>query len=214
MYTYGQELIASKRAQPTDDMLSVVANATLDDADAAAMSDLELYLFFSLLFSAGAETTRNAVAGGLLALAEHPEQLRLLRGDLDLLPTAVEEMVRWTSPSPSKRRTATRDVMLGGASIAAGQKVQIWEGSANRDASVFDRPTSSMSRESPTRTWVSARVCITAWAPTWRGWSCGCCSKNCCRGSAPCGWCGMSNGPAATGIPVSGTWSWNCVNAT
>jgi cytochrome P450 len=137
MYTYGQELIASKRAQPTDDMLSVVANAALAD-DAPAMSDLELYLFFSLLFSAGAETTRNAVAGGLLALADHPGQLHALREDLDTLPTAVEEMVRWTSPSPSKRRTATRDVTLGGASIAAGQKVQIWEGSANRDASVFD----------------------------------------------------------------------------
>ena len=137
MYTYGLELIASKRAQPTDDMLSVVANAALAD-DAPAMSDLELYLFFSLLFSAGAETTRNAVAGGLLALANHPEQLRELREDLDTLPSAVEEMVRWTSPSPSKRRTATRDVTLGGASIAAGQKVQIWEGSANRDASVFD----------------------------------------------------------------------------
>jgi len=142
MYTYGQELIASKRARPTDDMLSVVANAKLDDLDdpaAPAMSDLELYLFFSLLFSAGAETTRNAVAGGLLALAEHPDQLRALREDLDLLPTAVEEMVRWTSPSPSKRRTATRNVALGGASVEAGQKVQIWEGSANRDASVFDR---------------------------------------------------------------------------
>jgi cytochrome P450 len=139
MYAYGQELIASKRAEPTDDMLSVVANATLDDVHAPALSDLELYLFFSLLFSAGAETTRNAVAGGLLALADHPEQLQALRKDLDVLPTAVEEMVRWTSPSPSKRRTATCDVTLGGQSIQAGQKVQIWEGSANRDASVFDR---------------------------------------------------------------------------
>jgi cytochrome P450 len=142
MYAYGQELIASKRAAPTDDMLSAVANAKPDDfggEGAPAMSDLELYLFFSLLFSAGAETTRNAVAGGLLALAEHPEQLRALREDLGMLPTAVEEMVRWTSPSPSKRRTATRSVALGEVSIEAGQKVQIWEGSANRDASVFDR---------------------------------------------------------------------------
>ncbi|HEY6855979.1 MAG TPA: cytochrome P450, partial [Mycobacterium sp.] len=142
MYTYGQELIASKRAAPTDDMLSVVANAKPDDLGgeaAPAMSDLELYLFFSLLFSAGAETTRNAVGGGLLALADHPEQLRTLREDLGELPTAVEEMVRWASPSPSKRRTATRPVTLGGQSIEAGQKVQIWEGSANRDASVFDR---------------------------------------------------------------------------
>jgi cytochrome P450 len=142
MYAFGQELIASKRAAPTDDMLSAVANAKPDDfggEGAPAMSDLELYLFFSLLFSAGAETTRNAVAGGLLALAEHPEQLRALREDLGMLPTAVEEMVRWTSPSPSKRRTATRTVALGEVSIEAGQKVQIWEGSANRDASVFDR---------------------------------------------------------------------------
>jgi cytochrome P450 len=142
MYAYSHQLIASKRAKPTDDMLSVVANARLDgpnERDAAlALSDLELYLFFSLLFSAGAETTRNAVAGGLLALADHPEQLRSLRSDFAMLPTAVEEMVRWTSPSPSKRRTATRDVMLGGQSIQAGQKVQIWEGSANRDASVFE----------------------------------------------------------------------------
>ena len=141
MYAYGQELIASKRVSPTDDMLSVVANATVDDdgLSGSLLSEIELYLFFSLLFSAGAETTRNSVAGGLLALAEHPDQLAALRADLELLPTAVEEMVRWTSPSPSKRRTATRDVELGGCAIKAGQKVQIWEGSANRDALVFDR---------------------------------------------------------------------------
>jgi cytochrome P450 len=136
MYAYGVELIASKRAEPTDDMLSVVANA-VDDSDAAVMSELEMYLFFSLLFSAGAETTRNSVAGGLLALIDHPDQMRSLRDDLDLLPTAVEEIVRWTSPSPSKRRTATRDVVLGGCEVEAGQKVQIWEGSANRDGTVF-----------------------------------------------------------------------------
>ena len=134
MYAYGVELIAAKRAEPTDDMLSVVANATVEDE---GLSDLELYLFFSLLFSAGAETTRNSVAGGLLALIDNPDQMRLLRDDLDLLPTAVEEMVRWTSPSPSKRRTATRDVELGGCDVEAGQKVQIWEGSANRDGAVF-----------------------------------------------------------------------------
>jgi cytochrome P450 len=137
MYAYGQELIEAKRAKPTDDMLSIVANATVDEAP--ALSDLELYLFFSLLFSAGAETTRNAVAGGLLVLAEHPGQLGALRSDLGMLPTAIEEIVRWTSPSPSKRRTATRDVTLGGQSIKAGQKVQIWEGSANRDETVFER---------------------------------------------------------------------------
>ncbi|MGE2721376.1 cytochrome P450 [Mycolicibacterium celeriflavum] len=141
MYTYGQELIAAKRAAPTDDMLSVVANACLDDTvDDGELSDLELYLFFSLLFSAGAETTRNAVAGGLLALIENPDSLAGLSDDPTLLPSAVEEMVRWSSPSPSKRRTATRDVTLGGCTIEAGQKVQIWEGSANRDEAVFTDP--------------------------------------------------------------------------
>ena len=130
MYNYGQELIASKRAAPTDDMLSVVANADVSDA--------EVYLFFNLLFSAGAETTRSSVAGGLLALAEHPDQLGALRSDLGLLPTAIEEMVRWTSPSPSKRRTATKPVSLGGHKISPGDKVLVWEGSANRDAAVFD----------------------------------------------------------------------------
>jgi cytochrome P450 len=142
MYAYGQELIAAKRAEPTDDMLSVVANATLDAEGLPApfLSELELYLFFSLLFSAGAETTRNAVGGGMLALAEHPGQFAALRADPSLLPTAVEEMVRWTSPSPSKRRTATRDVELAGCGIEAGQKVQIWEGSANRDGAAFDNP--------------------------------------------------------------------------
>ena len=129
MYNYGQELIASKRAAPTDDMLSVVANADVSDA--------EVYLFFNLLFSAGAETTRNSVAGGLLALAEHPDQLALLRSDLELLPTAIEEIVRWTSPSPSKRRTVTRATSLGGHVISPGDKVLVWEGSANRDALLF-----------------------------------------------------------------------------
>ena len=135
MFAYGMELITAKRAQPTDDMLSVVANATTDP-----LSDVELYMFFSLLFSAGAETTRNGVAGGLLALAQNPDQYRRLRDDPELLPTAVEEIVRWTSPSPSKRRTATRDTELGGCAIRAGDKVLVWEGSANRDGSVFDDP--------------------------------------------------------------------------
>lgn len=130
MYTYGMELIAAKRAQPADDMLSVVA------AD-PSLSDLEVYLFFSLLFSAGAETTRNAVAGGLLALAQHPSQWALLQSDTSFLPTAVEEMVRWTSPSPSKRRTVTASTLLGGCALAPGDKVVVWEASANRDPLVF-----------------------------------------------------------------------------
>src|SRR5262245_27015001 len=103
MLEYGAQLIAEKRARPTDDMLSVVVHASLDDVDPPQLTDAELYSFFSLLFAAGSETTRNAIAGGLLALAERPEQLAALRDDLALLPTAAEEMLRWTTPSPAKR---------------------------------------------------------------------------------------------------------------
>ena len=140
MFAYGNEIIAAKRTDPGDDMLSLVVHATLDDADPPQLTDTELYSFFSLLFSAGAETTRNAIAGGLLALIERPDQLGRLRDDPSLLPTAVEEIVRWTTPSPSKRRTATRATALRGVDIAAGDKVVVWEGSANRDHRVFDDP--------------------------------------------------------------------------
>ncbi len=139
MAAYGNQLIAQKRKAPEDDMLSVVANATVDDKDQPQLTDGELYMFFSLLFSAGAETTRNAVAGGLLALSEHPDQYRALRGDPAGLPTAIEEIVRWTTPSPAKRRTATKATELAGVAISPGQKVVIWEGSANRDETVFAR---------------------------------------------------------------------------
>ena len=139
MHAYGMELIEKKRSQPADDMLSIVVTARLDDVDPPQLTDEELYGFFSLIFSAGSETTRNAVSGGLIALMERPDQLERLRSDLSLLPTAIEEIVRWTTPSPSKRRTATRATSLRGAEIAPGDKVVIWEGSANRDEQAFER---------------------------------------------------------------------------
>jgi cytochrome P450 len=134
---YGSALIAEKRAHPTDDMLSIVVHAMLDDVEPPSLTDGELYAFFSLLFSAGSDTTRNAIAGGLLALIERPEQLTALRADTALLPTAIEEMLRWTTPSPAKRRTATRRTLLAGHTIEPGDKVLFWEGSANRDELVF-----------------------------------------------------------------------------
>ena len=140
MLEYGAELIARKRAEPTDDMLSIVVHATLTDVEPASLTDVELYAFFSLLFAAGSETTRNAVAGGLLALIDRPAQLDALRADPALLSGAIEEMLRWTTPSPSKRRTATRRTELAGTTIEPGDKVLFWEGSANRDERVFTQP--------------------------------------------------------------------------
>jgi cytochrome P450 len=149
MAEYGTALIAEKRARPTDDMLSIVVHATLADVDPPSLTDAELFLFFSLLFSAGSETTRNAIAGGLLAMIERPEQLHALREDRALLPTAIEEMLRWTTPSPSKRRTATRATRLGGHEIAPGDKVLFWEASANRDELVFERAMAFDVRRDP-----------------------------------------------------------------
>jgi cytochrome P450 len=137
MLEYGRALIAEKRARPTDDMLSVVLHARLADEEPPSLTDDEVYMFFSLLFAAGSETTRNAISGGLAALVDHPEQLRALREEPSRLTSAIEEVLRWTSPSPSKRRTATAHAQLGDHEVSPGDKVVIWEGSANRDERVF-----------------------------------------------------------------------------
>lgn len=135
---YASELIAEKRARPDGGIMSAIVHAELDDG--STLTDRELIAFFALLFPAGAETTRSAIAGGLLAFTEHPEQYDRLRGAPALVSTAVEEIVRWTTPSVYKRRTASRDVELAGIQIAAGDKVTIWEMSANRDELVFPDP--------------------------------------------------------------------------
>ena len=134
---YGAALVAERRARPREDMMSVVVQAALPDETVPRLTDDELLSFFFLLFAAGADTTRNATAGGLLALLQHPEQMVALAADPSALPTAVEEMVRWTSPAAYNRRTATRTVDWHGHAIRAGDKVVFWEASANRDERVF-----------------------------------------------------------------------------
>lgn len=140
MFAYGSELIAQKRAHPADDMLSVVCHARLDGEDPPQLTDEELQFFFSLLWAAGADTTRNAIAGAIVAMTQFPEQLVLLRDNRAVMPTAIEEIVRWTHPASYNRRTATRSIELAGHTIAPGDKVVFWEASANRDEHVFDAP--------------------------------------------------------------------------
>jgi cytochrome P450 len=137
---YGVELIRGRRRQLGDDLLSVVIQAELPDEQPPRLTDDELMFFFSLLFTAGSETTRKAIAGGLKALVEFPEQHAKLRREPALLASAIEEIVRWTTPSVYKRRTATRDLELHGEKIRAGEKVTFWEMSANRDERVFAEP--------------------------------------------------------------------------
>ena len=137
--SYGAKLIAEKRLAPGDDMLSVVIHAALPGEEPPGLTDGELLMFFFLLFVAGSETTRKAIAGGLLALLETGEWERLER-EPGLLGTAVEEIVRWTTPSVYKRRTLARDTELGGQRLRAGDKLTFWEMSANRDDAVFEDP--------------------------------------------------------------------------
>jgi cytochrome P450 len=137
---YSEALVAEKRRTPGEDVFSVVIHAELADQHPPRLGDDELRNFFFLLFAAGSETTRKAIAGGLRELVLRPRQLRRLREDPSLLPTAIEEIVRWTTPSVYKRRTATRDVELCGEKIRAGDKLTVWEMSANHDEEVFVEP--------------------------------------------------------------------------
>jgi cytochrome P450 len=136
---YADVVVERKRANPADDILSIIVHAQLDDGS-PQLDNRELRAFFNLLFPAGAETTRGSIAGGLLALIDNPGELERLRKDPQLMRSAIEEIVRWTSPSVYKRRTTTRDTELGGKLIRKGQKVTVWEMSANRDETAFEDP--------------------------------------------------------------------------
>jgi cytochrome P450 len=140
MFEYGTALIAEKRAHPADDMLSVVCHARLAGEDPPELTDQELQFFFSLLWAAGADTTRNAIAGAVVALDAFPDQWRALRAARCASSSAVEEIVRWTHPAAYNRRTATRDLELFAEGVHAGDKVVFWEASANRDEDVFAHP--------------------------------------------------------------------------
>ncbi|HXQ60375.1 MAG TPA: cytochrome P450 [Acidimicrobiales bacterium] len=142
MASYGTALVDRKRREGGDDMLATVARATVvgADGDGEPLSELELLMFFNLLVAAGSETTRNAIALGMAALIDHPEQWAALQADRSVLPGAVEEILRWSSPTLYNRRTATTDTDVGGRVIRGGDKVTLWWASANRDEEIFSDP--------------------------------------------------------------------------
>jgi cytochrome P450 len=123
LFEYAQKLADDRRANPTDDVVTKLLAPTMDGEP---LSDLEFKNFFTLMVAAGNDTTRYSMAGGLLALLDHPEQLQLLQERPELLPGAIEEMLRWTSVTMHFRRTATTDVELHGKRIRAGDKVVLW----------------------------------------------------------------------------------------
>jgi cytochrome P450 len=137
LFEYFQKLIAARRVDEFgrhDDVLAVLVNA---EVDGQKLTDDELLQFAFLLLVAGNETTRNLIALGTLALISHPEQCQALVADPGLIPRAVEEMLRWTSPVTHMARTATEDVVIRGQSIRKGEVVVMFYGSANRDEDIF-----------------------------------------------------------------------------
>jgi cytochrome P450 len=137
MFAYAQQLAADKRQHPADDLMTALVHACVDGR---ALDDAELEMFFFLVVIAGNDTVRSALPGGVLALAEHPGQYRRLRAEPDLLPTAVEEMLRWHPPVLTFRRTASRDTELSGRRIRAGDKIVVYFASAHFDERAFPDP--------------------------------------------------------------------------
>ena len=135
---YATALADDRRERPGDDLTTALVAAELDGE---RLTSAEVASFFILLVVAGNETTRNAISHGVLALRRCPEQRDIWWSDYAAVaPTAVEEIVRWASPVAYMRRTATRDIEMSGVKIAAGDKVTLWYGSANRDETKFDDP--------------------------------------------------------------------------
>ena len=130
-------IIQDRRANPTNDLASLVANGAIDGDPLGPAETLGYYL---IIFSAGHDTTKNALAGGFRALIEHPAEFDKVRNDLSRAPDAVEEILRWTSPVNYMKRTAARDVEVGGQKIREGESLMLFYASANRDESVFDEP--------------------------------------------------------------------------
>ncbi|MER5748002.1 cytochrome P450 [Streptomyces sp. NPDC002225] len=132
-----QELAEERRRVPRDDLMSALVHG---EVDGAPLTVQEILYNCDALVSGGNETTRHATVGGLLALIDNPDQWYRLRNDPGLMPTAIQEIVRHTSPVMHALRTATEDTELGGARIRAGDHVVAWLPSANRDEKVFDDP--------------------------------------------------------------------------
>jgi cytochrome P450 len=150
LFAYFHEMVARRRVEPGEDLLSLLA---VGEVEGDRLADEEILIFCMTLLVAGNETTRNLIAGGMRALIEHPEERRKLEADPSLLPSAIEEMLRWVSPIRCFARTPTRDVEIRGRRIPEGDYVVLLYAAGNRDEEVFgptagefrvDRPTEPM----------------------------------------------------------------------
>jgi cytochrome P450 len=136
-FNYFSALTASRRENPTEDLASAIANAKINGEPLSPMDTLSYYV---IVASAGHDTTSAGIAGGMRALLEHPDQLARLQGDMSLMGTAVEEMIRWVVPVKEFMRTAQEDTEVRGVPIKKGEAVLLSYVSANRDEDVFVDP--------------------------------------------------------------------------
>jgi len=148
LWDLGRQVVAERLREPGDDLLSRLLRA---EVDGDRLSEVDLDNFFSILVVAGNETTRIAIAQGVLAFCRYPEQWDRLRAEPALLDAATEEVIRWSCPTHFMRRTAATDTELGGAGIRAGDKVVLWYVSGNRDEAEFARPDDFDVGRSPNR---------------------------------------------------------------
>ncbi len=136
-FNYFATLTASRRANPTEDLASAIANGRIDGEP---LSDMDTASYYVIVASAGHDTTKDALSGGLRALIENPTELERLRQNLDLMPTAVEEMIRWATPVKEFMRTTAQDTTVRGVPITKGESVYLAYVSGNRDEDVFEDP--------------------------------------------------------------------------
>ena len=137
MFDYGRAMLHKRRREPQNDLMSAIAHATIDGE---LLPDEYLDGSWLLIVFAGNDTTRNTLSGAMKLFTEHPDQRDKLKADMSLLPNAVHEITRMISPVIYMKRIATADTEVGGQRIAAGEKVIMWYGAANRDAAVFVDP--------------------------------------------------------------------------
>jgi cholest-4-en-3-one 26-monooxygenase len=146
MFVYASKLWAIAHERPSDDLATALINAELEGRK---LDEMEFNFFFLLLLIAGNETTRTVTSNGMIALLEHPDQLAALRADPGLVPSAVEEILRFAPAVHTFRRTATADTTLRGQTIRENDKLLLWYPSANRDEDVFPDPDTFNIRRSP-----------------------------------------------------------------
>jgi cholest-4-en-3-one 26-monooxygenase len=137
MFMYADGLSRERQENPQDDLLSILLEAEIEGH---RLTQFQISSFFMLLQNAGSETTRNLITTGTLALLEHPDQLGKLQADLTLMPSAIEELLRFVTPVMYFSRQAMTDTEVGGVAIKEGDRVVLSYPSANRDDRAFDRP--------------------------------------------------------------------------